>query len=321
MRRLLLLALVLGTAAGARPPSVERALERRAEADAQVTAILGGGNLLTAVARLHYLGEEAYAAAALERRLDTPDTDVRRNLAQALAQLSVPGAEPALRQLAGDDDGPVRMSAVEGLGQIHSRAARVIEPLLADPTLGVRREAARALGAMHDPTLGPSLMRAAHREDALDARAAMLIAVGESGDRRQVRELERFLRASSDSTRLAAAQALCRLGAPGGFSVARGLLASKDPLDRRHGIELFQGSPARRSSSVLRPLLADPDPHVEALAARTLYDGGDATMIDWLVLSSARAQGEARFPYEDQLDQLQVASERRAAILHRAGLK
>lgn len=321
MRRLLLLGLISGTLAWGRPPSVERALARRAEADPQIAAILHGGNVLQAVARLHFLGEEAYAAGALEKQLDTPDLDVRRSVAQALSQLSVRQAEPSLLRLARDEDGPVRMSAVEGLGRLHSRAVRVIQPLLADKTLGVRREAAKALGELHDKRLGKVLLAAARREDEPDARAAMLIAVGQSGDHSLIGGLDRFLGSSSDSTRLAAAQGLCQMGARKGIEVARGLLASKDPLDRRHGIELFQGVPARISSPVLRPALADPDPHVAAFAARTLYDGGDAKMIDWLVLSSARAQGKARFPYEDQLDQLQITSGQRAAILHRAGLK
>lgn len=324
MRRLLLFVIPLlawsGGVAFARP-STERALARRAEADAQVASILRGGNVLSAVARLQYLDLEGYAAAVLAQKVDTPDVDVRRNVAQALAQLTVSQAEPTLVLLTSDEDGAVRMSAVRGLGRIHSHALKAVLPLLSDKTLGVRREAATALGAMHTRRLGALLLRAARGEDEPDARAAMLLAVGESGDVRQAKGLERFLASSSESSRLAAAQALCRLGQEPGFAVARGLLASKEPLDRRHAVELFQGVPAKIAEKVLKPVLADADPHVAALAARTLVDGGDRSMIAWLVLASAQAQGEARFPYEDQLDQLQVTAEQRKAILVQAGLR
>jgi HEAT repeat protein len=319
VRSLLLLLALTASAAWARP-STERAFARRGEADQQISAILQGGNVLSAVSRLHYLGEESYAAKALGRYAESPDLDQRRNVAQALAQLTVRQAEPALLVLVKDEDGAVRMSAVRGLGRLESHAVKAIRPLLSDKTLGVRREAATALGAMHDPKLGRLLLAAARKEDEPDARAAMLIAVGESGARSQAKGLERFLQASSESSRLAAAQALCHLGRPSGFAVARAMLASKQPLDRRHGIELFQGTPARIAGPVLRPALQDPDPHVAALAARTLADGGDKTMVTWLVLASARAKGTARFPFDDQLDQLQVTSAQREAIRKRAGL-
>jgi HEAT repeat protein len=312
--------LLLGSATLARP-STERAFARQGEADTQLTAILRGGNVLSAVARIHYLDQERYAARVLARKTDTPDVDVRRNIAEALAQLTVPDAEPSLVQLTADEDGAVRMSAVRGLGRLHSHAVRALRPLLSDKTLGVRREAATALGAMHARSLGKVLLSAARGEDEPDARAAMLLAVGESGDVHQARGLERFLRSSSESTRLAAAQALCHLGQASGMAVAKGLLGSKEPLDRSHGIELFQGVPARISGSVLRPVLADRDPHVAALAARTLAQGGDRTMVAWLVLASDRAKGAARFPYEDALDQLQVTAEQRAAIRRRVAWK
>jgi HEAT repeat protein len=320
VRSLLLLLAVAGSVAWARP-STERAIARRGEAEQQVSAILQGGNVLGAVSRLHYLGEEPYAATALARYVESPDVAQRRSVAQALSQLTVRRAEPALLRLTADEDGAVRMSAVRGLGRLKSRAVKAIRPLLSDKTLGVRREAATALGAMHNRKLGRVLLAAARSEDEPDARAAMLIAVGDSGDPGQAKGLERFLHASSESSRLAAAQALCHLGHPAGFAVARALLASQEPLDRRHGIELFQGVRARISGPVLRPALTDPDPHVAALAARTLADGGDRTMVAWLVLASAKAKGSARFPYEDQLEQLQVTPAQREAVLKRAGLR
>jgi hypothetical protein len=86
-------------------------------------------------------------------------------------------------------------------------------------------------------------------------------------------------------------------------------------------VELFEGTSARISRKLLRPMLEDTDAHIAALAARVLHEGGEKGMVEWLVLASASARGEARFPYEDQLERLQVTPKRRQAILKKAGLR
>ena len=106
----------------------------------------------TAISRLSLLREEPYAAGllvdAVPGRAGAPAV---RDVTAVLAGLESRAAEPTLVQLAGHEDAPVRMYAVQGLGKLRSRRADVMLPLLEDKSLGVRREVARALGASASP--------------------------------------------------------------------------------------------------------------------------------------------------------------------------
>ena len=60
---------------------------------------------------------------------------------------------------------------------------------------------------------------------------------------------------------------------------------------------------------------------VRAAAGRVLFQAGDATKLDWLVLESAKAKGEERIPFENELEALHLSDEARRAILTRAGIQ
>jgi HEAT repeat protein len=315
-------ALLLACVVAASSTTTHRAQSKRADAQDLVEQIESGNGVLNSVARLHVLGEEAYATAELSRTLaSSVDERQREDVVQAISQLGHPSAENVLLSVLGDKDGAIRMNAVAGLGRIHSKSTAKIRPLLADKTMGVRREAARALGASHDPKMGPLLVAAAKAEGEPEARAAMLVAVGQVGDKSQSKALEAFLSNSSESTRFAAAQALCLLASPAGFEVAKKKLASKDRYERLQGLALFEGSKAKDAQGMLKPLEKDPDKEVGAMAARILYQGGDATALEWLVVSSFKATGEDKLYYEKELETLRLADDQRKAILARAGIK
>lgn len=197
--------------------SAESKAARRAEAKELASQIAAGSPPHPAVNRIRFLSQEQAASEELAGLLrDSLDPRRRRNLAEALALLASPAAEPALLALLRDPDGAVRMQALKGLGRIKSRAVERMLPLLSDSSLGVRREAALALGAAEDPRVGKRLLLAASSEGEPEVREAMLLAVGQSRDRDQEKPLEKFLHSSSESTRLAAARALCLLEAAGG---------------------------------------------------------------------------------------------------------
>ncbi|HEY8208723.1 MAG TPA: HEAT repeat domain-containing protein [Myxococcaceae bacterium] len=302
--------------------SEARAQSRRQETDKAVDQILSGQGVQSAVSRILYLGNQAYATSILARALERfPDARAKQNIAFAFSQFGSKNGEAPLYALAKDDDAGVRMNALQALARLKSADARKIGPLLRDKNVGVRREAARALGAAGRAQDSQMLMNAARDESEPEVRAVMLIAAGDTGDRKQTRALEGFLKSTSESTRFAAAQALCRLGAPSGYHVAHKLLSSSDRYERRHGLALFEGSRAREADKILRPMLKDPDPTVSATAARILYQGGDAKMLDWLVVTSAKAPNSARLAYETELEQLHLADDRRKQILARAGIK
>jgi HEAT repeat protein len=317
----LLLALLAFEALGASAASQKR-LSRRMETDTALQQLVNGAPVPATVSRILFLGEEAYAADQLMLQLRRAvEPRQRRNLAATLAGLSVRGAEPTLAQLTQDDDSAVRMYAAQGLGRLRSRRINVLVPLLEDKSSGVRKEAARALGATRSPKVGKVLVGLAKSETELEVRTAMLVAVGESGDAKQVAALKGFLASDSEATRFAAARALCLLGAKDGFAFADKLLTSSDRFVRRQGLALFEGVAAKKGDVALRPLLEDKDRGLAAGAARILYQGGDATMLEWLVVSSWNAKStDEKLLYEKELEPLQLADDRRKAILRKAGL-
>lgn len=314
--------------AWAGPGAEARALARREEAVELVRQIVRGpGNPQPAISRLQFLGEGAFAANELALRLATElEVRRRRTLAMALAQLAQPGVADVvvvLERTLKDDDGAVRMYAAQALGRVGDEgSARKLLPLLNDKTLGVRKEAALSLGALKDSRSGASLMAAAKAEAEIEVRATMLAMVGRTGDKKQARALEVFLSSDSELTRFGAAQGLCALGSPQGHAYARKLIASTDRSTRLQGLKLFEGSTARAAAPVLAPLLVDGDPAVAAVAARLLYQGGDAKKLDWLVVRSHRTTSvDERMYFERELETLRLRDDQRKEILTRAGIQ
>ncbi len=300
------------------------AVSKRSQASDLVNEVLSGGaNPNTVVNRVKHLGEEAYAAHELgSLMLKEPDLEKRRLMAQVVAQLGHPQGESGLLAGLNDEDGPVRMYAAQGLGRMHSRAAGPrLAQALADKTLGVRRDAARALGLIGDSKYGGAIARAVKAEEDPETRAAMLVALGQTGDKKQIPVLEGFLASSSESARFGAAADLCMIGAPSGHKFAKAMLASKDRYERMQGLVLFEGAKAKDAAPVLEPLLKDPDRALQAASARILYQGGDKSKLDWLVLASFQALGEERLPYEKELEALRLPDDERRAILRKAGIK
>jgi HEAT repeat protein len=210
------------------------------------------------------------------------------------------------------------MYAAQGLGQMRSReAAPKLVALLEDKVPAVRREAARAVGRLREKTAAPVLLDAAKAESELEARTAELIAIGQVGGKKQVKALLEFLEAPSEGTRRAAAHALCALGEKDGLAYAKKMLGSDDEVDRYEALKLFEDSSAKDAASVLEPLLAGKDLRLAAAAARTLYDGGNAAMLEWLVVRSARSSLDDRLIYEQQLESIGISERDRTAILSR----
>lgn len=319
-----LLLLLLPLPALAASAASRKAASKQAEAESLVLEVgAPQSNPNTVVSKLKRLGQEGFASHELSSLIrKEPDLDRRRAQAQVLAGLGHPEGEAALARALDDEDGPVRMYAAQGLGRMKSHAAGMkLAAALADKTLGVRREAARALGQLAEPKHGATLAKAAKAEDDPETRAAILLALGQVGDKKQIPVLEGFLTHSSESARFGAAAGLCVLGAPAGLKFARGRLESKDRYERMQGLVLFEGANAKEAAPVLEPLLKDPDRSLQATAARILYQGGDKSKLDWLVLNSFQALGEDRLPYEKELETLRLPDDERRAILRKAGIK
>ncbi|MFT3706474.1 MAG: HEAT repeat domain-containing protein [Archangium sp.] len=278
-----------------------------------------------AINRIQYLGQERYASAEAQYQLKrSSDRKTRALLLEFIASLGVkdPDAERTFVESLKSDDGAEVMTAARGLGRMKSKdAAKPLIGLLSSTVLGIRRDAARALGEIGSSSAGGPLIKAAKAETDLDVKVLMLVAAGRSGDKKQVPGLEAMLKDDSEATRLAAAQGLCAMGTASCATFAGKLLGSTDKNERFQAVMLFEGASAKASAPVLEKVLADPDNKLRARAARILVQGGDAKKIDWLVIESAKAKGEERLPYEDELEKLRLTDEQRQAILKKAGLQ
>jgi len=276
--------------------------------------------------RISFAGTEVVATDAIAfalRRL--VDTKVRNAFLEVLAQIATP--HPELLAIATNaarttDDLSYRMNGLRVLGRLKQPSTvAVLTPMLTEKVLGVRREAAKALIAIKSPKAARELLVAAKTEDDPETRALMIIGVGKLGDPKQAKGLESLLESSSESTRLAATQALCLLGSKKGLEAAKALFASKDKYVRLQGAMLFEGAPSKLASPLLTPLLADPEVTVRARVARILAQGGDGRLVEWLVLESFKAPVDDRLLYENELELLRLPDEQRAVILKKAGLK
>jgi HEAT repeat protein len=315
--------LLLAPLAFAGSPTAAKRLRARTEVNSLLEELAKGrGQVQTTISRIKLSGEREYAAGEIQvimRKL--VDERTRRNFVSVLAGLEARGAEQALVMLAADPDSVVRMYAAQGLARIKSDSVDALRPLLQDKSSGVRKEAARALGASGKAAVGKELLAAAKTETDLEVRAEMLVAIGKSGDAKQMPALKEFLASDSESTRFAAAKALCQLGSPDGFTFANKLLTAEDRFVRRQGLELYEGVPAKKAEPALRPLLEDKERTLAAGAARILYQGGDKRMLDWLVLASWNAKSPTeKDSYEKELEQLRLADDERKVILRKAGM-
>jgi HEAT repeat protein len=286
--------------------------------------LAGTMSLNAAINRVQFLGEEFRISSELVLASRRSNGRQFEQILEFLAALGVRNEEVErvfMNAMKSNENGEVMLGA-RGLGRIKSdKAVPALIELLSSPVMGPRREAARALGEIGKPAAAAALLKAAKAEKDFDLRLMMIIAAGKSGDKKQIPAFEALLTDDSESTRLAAGQALCAVGAPKCTQFANKLIASKDKNERFQGVMVFEGSPAKFSSATLKPLLADPDDKLRARACRILVQGGDKTGLEWLVLESTKAKGEVRLIYEDELEKLRITDEQRQAILKKAGLQ
>jgi len=315
----LVLVLALQVAAFAKP-------QNGAEAAKVMDQFLSGQMALNpALNRIQFLGEERYAAAETIFMLKRAAAGkMREQLLDFLGSLGLREREVEsvlISALTSDETGEIILGA-RGLGRIKSgEAVKPLIGLLSHKLLGIRREAARSLGDIGRPAATAPLLKAAKVEGDLDVKILMITAAGRAGDKKQAPAFEAMLKDSSESTRLASAQALCSLGSPKCAQFAAKLFSSTDRNDRFQAVMLFEGSSSKVSSPQLMPMLKDPDDKIRARAARILVQGGDAARLEWLVIESAKAKGEVRLVYEDELEKLRLTDEQRQAILKKAGLQ
>jgi HEAT repeat protein len=294
---------------------------RNAEAQSAVESIIeGDAPLNQALNRIRFAGAERYASLqctiALRKILEGRR---RSRILEALAQVATSDhaeTEETLRRAATDGDIGDRLNAIRGLEHARSRnSIPLLEKLCLDKLVGIRTAAARALGELGDPRTAKTLISAAKVEPEPSARIEQLRAVGKTKAKSAKGSLLSFLKSDSESTRLSATAALCRLGAAEGKAEAKRLLTDKDNAMRLTAVMLFEGFSAKEAGPMLTGMLSDSDVRVRATAARILAQGGDGKATAWLLTQSTAASAQDKGILEAEIEKLNLADTQRAAIL------
>jgi HEAT repeat protein/Na+/melibiose symporter-like transporter len=183
----------------------------------------------------------------------------------------------AMRQLRRQADEASRLQAVRTLAA--ERTALAVEELvqaLHDPSIEVRREAARALGEIGDPRAVPALLQMLN-DPTSGIRVECAEALGKIGDRGALPHLLAMLQAEQIEARLAATQALRQLGDAQALpALLERLQQAPGPLEQSRLLEAIghllpnAASETLRTSkieAVLMPYLRSPYPEVRAETA------------------------------------------------------
>ncbi len=100
------------------------------------------------------------ALPALLGALRSPFSEVRLQAAETIGRIGNPTILPSLKQLAKDESVEVRIASVISLAHFPQAISVLIQLLLDDPAIEVRRVVARVLARLRDPSALPALIEA-----------------------------------------------------------------------------------------------------------------------------------------------------------------
>ncbi len=215
---------------------------------------------------VHLLGKQGVSSlAALKEVLHQANAiRARRNAVWALTRIEGPEARAAVRDALQDKEVSVRLAAAHSAGLYRDGAALAqLTALLQADNAALRRQAATALGRLHEPTAVPGLFEALRAGTDRFLEHALLYALIEIADRPSA--VER-LRDPSPLVRRAALIALDQM--PGGNltrEMVTPLLSTHDPALLRTALTIISNRPgwAGETMGLLRAWLAeenlDPD--------------------------------------------------------------
>lgn len=187
---------------------------------------------------------DAHSAEDLVHALQSDDSALREQAAQALLRLRDREAIPGLIQSLGSPAPSVRSLAARLLGALgDTSAADALTASLRDPDAGVRGAAAQSLGELRASQAATSLLQTLHDDDPT-VKVKSIWAIGQISSPQAVDPLVGLLRHTSPSIRLEATKALGAIG-------------------------------DRRATPALLESLRDPVLDVQQLAAHALGELGD----------------------------------------------
>lgn len=231
-----------------------------AAADAVLTGMLSGSERVRQSARLALRRLPAERSAPkLARRLETTPVELRPGLLQALGELGVTGALPAVKACMRSDDAATRRAAILAFGVLAGGdAVTELTGLLAAGRDGVPAAAADALAGLRQPGVGARLAELAGAAPPA-ARALLLGLLARRLDLAQTPALFAFLKDTEPDVRLAAWRALETLaGADHLGTLVEAILASPEAKEQKAGVAAFAASCRRVARpDVAGPLLGD----------------------------------------------------------------
>ncbi len=218
--------------------------------------------------------------ALLARLVDDPSSVVRvlaTHRLGALAAARPVDVGPVLRRVTTSPNAYQRWKAAWGLGYVPGSVDALV-PLLTDPDIDVRREAARSLGRLRDPAAVTPLLAALRDENSFVRRWAATAL----GELRDPRARDPLRAAAAEPTALVAQAAARALGAfgervpappftppgkPRDDAALDALLASPDATVRKDAAKFLAGRP---DTARLARLAADPDSEVRKTAVEAM---------------------------------------------------
>jgi HEAT repeat protein len=195
-------------------------------------------------------------------RLKSPNVELRRNAADALAKFADPRSTQPLIAALTDPDPQVRADAAMGMGHVKSPAA--VEPLISllnDADESVSTAAAMALGKIQDPRAIAPLVANLSR---INVAPMALLQFGPAA----VEPLLATARSNDPAVRSSAIEALSLAHDPRAIPVFTAALSDPDGAVRQLALLSLQTSNAPNFLEALRTTLKDPDPATRAIALR-----------------------------------------------------
>jgi HEAT repeat protein len=195
-------------------------------------------------------------------RLKSPDVDLRRNAADALAKFADPRSTEALIAALGDADPQVRAYAAMGLGRLKSPAA--VDALIAvlnDPEESVSTAAVMALGKCQGPREIAALVAGLSK---IPIATSVLSQCGPAA----VDAVLAALKSDDPAVRSSAAETLMFTHDPRTIPALTAALKDPDGDVRQVALLALQTSNAPNFLEALRATLKDPDPATRVIALR-----------------------------------------------------
>jgi HEAT repeat protein len=196
---------------------------------------------------------------------------------EALSRTQAKRAMPQLNSALEDTDATVRAQAALSVATMYSpRSIELLQKLVFDGNLNVRRNAAQTMSRIDEPDLGETIAKALDLETDATTVEYLLAALHRNGAESSLSILQRYIDGELSQFREQALKALRKLKIPASIPIFRRLLDDHVPAMRRQSVEQLVVLKFENILPRLREMMKqDPDETVRAACAKAIGDFGD----------------------------------------------